>query len=571
MGMFSNRPGKKSGAPQVAPDASIMPAGPTEAAVITVNAPADASTTAAPAEASSMQIAPKAPTAPATAPSGDSKAATELKKYWPVLVTSCVAYVLLQAGNAFVPAITMKRSSADLGMSVASFGALNSVGAGIKSVLIIFCMGPLLERFGPHRMINYCLVGTMVCNVVLSFCPGALSFSAVYLVNYVFNSLSEQPAYICLYATYFDELLGVTTTAIASAFSFAGFLIPPLLSPIMVAFGWRALWLVLAGAIALLLPLAFVFIRPGPNRLNTPTKQHANFIVDAMVLVFASRLHARAFKSKGRKRLGGGDKGFAGGKLGTIAATDPELILNQVRILPISPHISLLPPALTFSLGPTSILHQLGKASAISGHDEASHDHHADVTLSAALTMPKFWALVVAAFTFFLYGKTPQCSHFPWPHLGHMWPALLTARTSLGATWQIRWSPQPPPAIDFGGRGRPRTDVGGISLLHLQRLRRVRQGGAAFLPYSTPPLGHVVCPPQAASLDDTWQVLTGVFLQTPALKRSVRLHLLLPSACPPRSPLPSPLSTCPFFDQMARPSHPLPLMTTWPALLIHFP
>ena len=47
--------------------------------------------------------------------------------------------------------------------SVATFGALNSVGAGIKSVLIIFFMGPALDAYGPHQLINYCLIGTAVC------------------------------------------------------------------------------------------------------------------------------------------------------------------------------------------------------------------------------------------------------------------------------------------------------------------------------------------------------------------------------------------------------------------------
>ena len=297
-----------------------------------------------------MTDAPRSPSPGARRKSVASKAATppktgadELRKYWPVLTLSCGAYVLLQAGNAFVPAITMKAASEDLGMSIASFGALNSVGAGIKSVLIIFCMGPALDKYGPHKMINYCLVGTALCNVGLAFCPGAMSFSAVYLINYVFNSLSEQPAYICLYATYFQELLGVCTTAIASAFSFAGFLIPPLLSPIMVAMGWRSLWIVLAGAIATLLPFAFAVIKPGPKRLNEPEKQHANFMVNAAVLVFASRLYNRTHKGQKRKKLG--QQGFAGGRLTSVAATDAELLL-----------------------------HELGKDHAIAGHDATTHN-----------------------------------------------------------------------------------------------------------------------------------------------------------------------------------------------------
>jgi len=405
---------------------AMIPAGQSMAYLATVTA-LDAAGAIAPAPAQEeAAVAPAA--APAAAePSGGAMA--ELRAHWPVLVVSCLAYVLLQAGNAFVPAITMVSSSEDLGMSIASFGALNSVGAGIKSVLIIFFMGPALERFGPHTLINWCLVGTALCNVLLAFCPNALSFVSVYLVNYVFNSLSEQPAYICLYATYFHELLGVTTTAIASAFSFAGFLIPPLLSPIMVAFGWRALWLVLAGAIVLLLPLAFLRIRPGPTQLNqqqAADDHRENLVVDMMVTVFASRVHQRALKHKATR-----DKsGFSGGRLSMISVTDPELVL-----------------------------HQLDKHHAIMGHEHSGSDP--DVAFSDALRMPKFWALVVAAFSFFLYGGALNL------HL----PSILASE-------------------------------GGLS---------VTAASSVFSTYNIFAVGG--------------KVLTGVFLQTPALKRSVPIYL----------------------------------------------
>ena len=167
-----------------------------------------------------------------------------------------------------VPALTMEATSEELGMSLASMGALNSIGAGLKSVLIIFLMGPALDHYGPHTLILGCLIGTVVCNTLLALSPDSTSYTAVYLLNYVFNSFSEQPAHICLYATYFHDLLGICTTTIASAFSLAGFMIPPALSPLSAAYGWRSLWLALAGAIVVTLPLSFWFIKPGPAALH---------------------------------------------------------------------------------------------------------------------------------------------------------------------------------------------------------------------------------------------------------------------------------------------------------------
>ena len=356
-------------------------------------------------------------------------AGQELKLYWPVLVISCLAYVLLQAANAFVPAVTMQATSSSLGMPVAMFASLNAIGAAIKSVCILFFMGPALDRFGPHKMINACLAGAAICNLLTAFSTGPLSFSTIFLLNYVFNSFAEQPAYICLYATYFHELLGVTTTAIASAYSFAGFLMPPLLSPLLVLFGWQAPWILVSVATALILPLSIAFVKPGPIAIKAKadTHHHANIFVDAMVVIFAKRLKHAEEEHKKEK------VGFLNRRLSYFgSAVDPHLIL-----------------------------HSLDKHHAIVGHDHDNHDHDADVTLEEALRMPKFWALVTAAFSFFLYGGALNL------HL----PSILSVDAGLSAV----------------------------------------QSASVFSTYSGFAVGG--------------KVLTGVFLSTPHLKRSVWLYL----------------------------------------------
>ena len=187
----------------------------------------------------------------------------EMAKYWHVLLLSCVAYLLLAGSSTFVPAVIMADVGRDLGMSLTQLGSLSSAGAGLKSVLIMFFMGPAIEKFGPHTLINVCIVGQGICNVLLSLQSTPGPYIGIFMANYVFNSFSEQPAFIVLYATYFEQFLAICTTAIACAFSAAGFVLPLLLSPLLVAFGWRTLWNVLAVVTLGLAPFCCCLIRAG--------------------------------------------------------------------------------------------------------------------------------------------------------------------------------------------------------------------------------------------------------------------------------------------------------------------
>ena len=46
----------------------------------------------------------------------------------------------------------------------------------------------------------------------------------------------------------------------------------------------------------------------------------------------------------------------------------------------------------------------LDKHHAIHGHDHDNHDHDSDFSIAEALGSPKFWALVLAAISYFLFG-----------------------------------------------------------------------------------------------------------------------------------------------------------------------
>ena len=122
---------------------AIIAVPPAQSAPLTESAPSTAPVPAPSVAEDSTSADDDAP--PDAAASG---AAGELQEHWLVLSLSCLAYVFLQASNAFVPAITMQGTSEALGMPISAIGALNSAGAGIKSILIIFAMGPVLDLVG---------------------------------------------------------------------------------------------------------------------------------------------------------------------------------------------------------------------------------------------------------------------------------------------------------------------------------------------------------------------------------------------------------------------------------------
>ena len=197
-------------------------------AVVKAPAPtaAPAAAPVAPAPEAAPALAPPAPTAK-SAPPPPPEEKSEFSKYGFMLTLSCVAYLLLAGSSTFVPAVIMADVGKSLDMSISSLGALSSAGAGTKAVLIMFLMGPAIEKFGPHNLINVCLVGSGLCNILLATATNSKLYTVYFMGNYVFNSFSEQPAFIVLYATYFQKMLAISTTCIACAFSLGGFGAPP--------------------------------------------------------------------------------------------------------------------------------------------------------------------------------------------------------------------------------------------------------------------------------------------------------------------------------------------------------
>lgn len=257
----------------------------------------------------------------------------ELCQFAHVLVVACLAYMVLSGASTFIPAITMEPVSEELGMSLGMLSALASAGSGAKAVIVLLLMGPALDAFGPHTLIQWCLLGSAACNVALALAPTAFLYGAAFLTNFFFNSLSEQPAFIVLFATYFDARLGIACTLIASAYSLAGLTLPLLLGPMLVAFGWRTLWLVLAACCLLATPVSCYVLKPGPISLNEKRKHFSlRGVIGTVVMMHRLQRAGRDVDAADNEEVS--SNSFTGGRLSTagsrMSVVEPFALLHSL-------------------------------------------------------------------------------------------------------------------------------------------------------------------------------------------------------------------------------------------------
>ena len=340
-------------------------------------------------------------------------------------------------------------------MSMTLLSSLASAGSGLKALIILFLMGPVIDAFGPHVVIQWCLIGSALCDVALAMAPNSVAYSAAFLSNFVFNSFAEQPAFIVLFATYFDEHLGIACTFIASAYSLAGLVLPLVFGPLLAAFGWRLLWLVLAASCALVVPVICWLLHPGPISLKGPALRHRSLRATGRGIIMMARMRtlasnrASSAKDETEEEEGLSEGSFTGGRLsGTLArraslAGDAFSLLHSLgrsgRLLPnleteADPHAvagigeaeveahaeQTMARSITGSGGKPGMLATRTDGATTAGaaascrtslHEPPLPEPRppppppsSSMTFSEALGSTKFWALATASFSFFIYG-----------------------------------------------------------------------------------------------------------------------------------------------------------------------
>lgn len=149
------------------------------------------------------------------------------------------------------------------GLSISQISLAIGVGNLLKAGLNVVAVGPMLDRYGMQTCACVTMAAAATLVALLATTTTSTSFCAVLVLLVSLTSFAEQPCFICLNATHFRVLVSFASSAVASAFSIAGALLPLLLAPLLASAGWRAaLWALGAGCVALL-PIMMLFLRPG--------------------------------------------------------------------------------------------------------------------------------------------------------------------------------------------------------------------------------------------------------------------------------------------------------------------
>ena len=185
-------------------------------------------------------------------PSG--AAAAEFARGGTVLLLAVVDQVLLTGASTHLPALLMLDVTASLGISISVYSLCIGVGNVLKAVILLLAAGPTLRRFGAST----CAILTTAAAAILlgaaALAPERTTFCAALVALVTATAFSEMPTFVVLLATHFEALLPLATSCAASAFSFAGALLPLLLSPVLAAQGWRAVLGAGAAGCVLILP-----------------------------------------------------------------------------------------------------------------------------------------------------------------------------------------------------------------------------------------------------------------------------------------------------------------------------
>merc|ERR1740130_1447627 len=103
-----------------------------------------------------------------------------------------------------------------------------------------------MERIGAANLGVGILVVIGLLDLAAGFALGPKTiFAALGAVN-LLSAFGDQPTFICVNSQYFEEQLALATSTMAAGYSLAGFLLPPVLAPLLVAYSWRAVWITLA-------------------------------------------------------------------------------------------------------------------------------------------------------------------------------------------------------------------------------------------------------------------------------------------------------------------------------------
>lgn len=202
----------------------------------------------------------------------------EFARYW-LLVVACTLGIGI--GVSSLPFYTSGLFIAPL-MEEFGWSRTTITGASFAGTLVAAglmpAIGAIVDRFGVTRPVAISLAGLSIGFVMLGvFVTSFASYVMVQLTISLIAGASTPLPYTRLVNAKFDRNRGLALGLALSGTGLGGFIAPPLVGEIIAQFGWRAGYLAVAAAIAVLAPIVVVVLTRFPVSHARPA-QTAKFI-----------------------------------------------------------------------------------------------------------------------------------------------------------------------------------------------------------------------------------------------------------------------------------------------------
>jgi MFS family permease len=202
-------------------------------------------------------------------------ATIETRTSW-VVATVALLTLAFSFGAPWVAVVALKAIAAEFGgarETPALAGSLGWIGVGIGGIV----MGRIAERIGVRWTVMF--GAAMICvGLVLSSLGGRWNLLVGHglFIGLIGNGGINAPLYVYV-SKWFDRHRGSALALISSGVYFAGAMWPPIFERVVAAVGWRqTMWTYGLVEIAVIVPLAAIFLKPPPKTLRHHSGEFAD-------------------------------------------------------------------------------------------------------------------------------------------------------------------------------------------------------------------------------------------------------------------------------------------------------
>ena len=199
----------------------------------------------------------------------------ETRASWVVASVALLA-MACSFGAPWIAVVALKAIAADLGgarSTPALAGSLTWFGVGFGGIV----MGNIADRIGVRWTVMFGAVMICVGLAISSFgAPWQLYVGHGLFIGFLGNGGINAPLYVYV-SRWFDRRRGSALALISSGTYLAGAVWPPIFERVIAAYGWRqTMWTFGLLEMAIIVPLAAIFLRPPPNSFHASTGAFAD-------------------------------------------------------------------------------------------------------------------------------------------------------------------------------------------------------------------------------------------------------------------------------------------------------